>query len=140
MDPYELLLRHGDITLVRTQLPAGEVGRWYPAPRVILIQEGLTQREERCTVMHELIHALRADLHIDDPRLAVRQERTCHEIAARALIPLERLAEQACWASDDHQLAEALDVDLDTLRVFMASLTDCELAAVDGMIDLEETA
>lgn len=141
MDPFALLLQHSDITLVRTALPDGEMGRWYPAQRTIVLHDALTQREARCTLTHELMHALKADFHIDDPWLAGKQERACQELVARALIPLERLATEGRICADDHQLAEVLDVDLDTLRVRIDSLTDGEIAVLHGADeDFEEIA
>lgn len=139
-DPYALLLVHSDITLLRRTLPAGEMGRWYPEQRVIVLSPDLTRAEERCTLFHELVHALGDDCGVEEPWLAGRQEKHCHEMVARALIPLERLIAESQLAADDFQLAEALDVDLNTLQIRAETLTASERAVVRDWTPLEDTA
>lgn len=139
-DPYKLLSIHDDITLLRRPLPGGDMGRWYPEQRVIVLDTNLTANEERCTLMHELIHALQDESGIEDAWFAGRQERACHELVARTLIPLRRLATEARAAADDHQLADALEVDHDTLLHRIRTLTPFERAFIDSLDRMEDTA
>lgn len=139
-DPYKLLSIHSDITLLRRCLPPGELGRWYPEQRVIVLSPTLTQAEERCTLMHELVHALQDDRGIDDTWLNDRQEKACHELVARALVPIERLIAEARQAADEYQLAEALDVDLDTLNHRLRTLSPFERRYLTDAHDMEEIA
>lgn len=140
MDPFEVLKQHLDITLLRTDLPDGTKGYWWPEFRVVMLATGLTQAEERCTLAHELVHAFRGDFHIDDPWLAKRQEQDCELAVARYLIPLDRLATELASRPDDYRLAEALNVDLETLSIRLGHLTPAEINSITGTLCLEETA
>lgn len=142
VDPYAVLLEHPDITLVREDLPRGQRGRWYPQYRVIMVDRGLTAAEERVTVTHELIHALRADEHLPDAWFAGRQEQFCHSTVARLLIPLERLAAALQWGRDEQEYADELGVDVETINARIDGLTDTERAFLQEQVGdaLEDTA
>lgn len=122
-DPYQVLAAHEDITLLHRPLPPGEMGRWYPEQRVIVLSPTLTQAEARCTLMHELLHAVRDEAGVDHGWLSRRQEKHCHTLVARILIPLHRLRDELPRCSDESELAEALNVDVDTLLHRFDSLT-----------------
>lgn len=141
LDPYALLIEHPDITLVFADLPAGERGRWYPDLHVIMLHEGLTQAERRCTLTHELVHRMRGDSHAEGVE-HVRQERSCHNTVARLLIPFPSLLAAMQWGRDPQEIAEELWVDVETLHARIHALSPAESAALtDGLEStLEETA
>lgn len=128
LNPYDLLEEHPDITLVFTRLPGRERGRWYPDLHAIVLAERLTQAERRCTLMHELVHRMRGDNHVDDPHLLGRQERSCHETVARLLIPFDRLQAALQWGRDPQELADELWVDVETLLARIKGLSPVETA------------
>jgi Zn-dependent peptidase ImmA (M78 family) len=127
LDPFQILAEHPDIILIRMPLPPYDMGRWYPSERVIVLDEGLTKAEERCTLLHELVHAIGDDDVLGDCWLGGKQEMRCHARVARLLIPIDRLIAESAQAADDYQLAEALHVDLETLWVRRETLSDLEL-------------
>lgn len=80
-----LAAQHG-IDIVRHQ--GGEKGRWYPTTRTISLRAGLPARAERCTLAHELGHAvLEHDAGAHLPQwLVEKQERAADRWAAETLI------------------------------------------------------
>lgn len=138
MDPYAILAEHNDLSLCITRLPAGERGRWYPDLHVIVIDEGLTQVERRCTLMHELVHRMRGDVHINDDRYLSRQEKSCHLTVARLLIPFSRLYAAMQWGRDPHELAAELWVDVETLHARILSLSESETTRLHAMLNARD--
>lgn len=128
VDPYELLAQHPDLSLCFARLPKGERGRWYPGLHAIVIDERLTQAERRCTLMHELVHRMRGDVHVTDEVAMNRQEKHCHQMVARMLIPFSRLQAAMHWGRDRHELAEELWVDVETLTARVLGLSEAEAA------------
>lgn len=142
VDPYEMLAQHPDLTLLFTRLPEGERGRWYPDLHVIVIDDCLTQAERRCTLMHELVHRMRGDGGtLPDEVLHARQERTCHEMVARLLIPFPSLQAAMQWGRNPQELADELAVDVETLQARISGLSDLEASAlVEADSRLEQSA
>lgn len=126
LDPYAMLDEHPDLSLVIAALPVGERGRWYPALHVIMISDRLNQAERRCTLTHELVHRMRGDVHVSDDVFHNRQEKSCHQTAARILIPFPTLLAAMQWGRDPQELAEELWVDLETLQARICALSESE--------------
>lgn len=91
----EIALEHG-VEVVSHR--GGDKGRWYPARRTISLRADLPARARRCTLAHELGHAvLGHDAGPDLPRWVVeKQERAADRWAAETLI-----------SEDDYKSAEA---------------------------------
>ena len=138
MNPYAFLAEHPDLSMELAPLPPGQRGRWYPDLHVILISNQLTQAERRCTLTHELVHRMRGDLHIDDDLIRNRLERSCHQIAARLLLPLPKLAEVLVWSECPSEAAEALFVDVETLQTRLESLHPAERGFLRRSIAMKE--
>ena len=84
-DLAALAAQHG-IDIVQHR--GGEKGRWYPARRTISLRAGLPARAERCTLAHELGHAVlghEAGAHLPQ-WLVEKQERAADRWAAETLI------------------------------------------------------
>lgn len=90
---------------------------------LIQIREGLSQRERRCTLAHEIVHHERGD---DGTYCSAwhqrKHERAVHLIAARRLLPIDQII-AARWEPDP---AEALWVDDFTLTLRMSHLCPME--------------
>lgn len=73
----------------------GHKGRWYPATRTISLRADLPARARRCTLAHELGHAvLEHDAGPDLPQWVVeKQERAADKWAADLLIDPREYAE-----------------------------------------------
>lgn len=130
--PWGTLARLTDVLVAFEILPSGR-GWWEPDEQVLLLDKRQTRREMRCTVAHELEHIIRGDSAVSDlsPVLHARQEIAACVAAARRLIPLSRLTDALLWTRDEAELAEVLNVDEDTLRIRLISLTPEEHAVVD---------
>lgn len=130
--PWGAIARLQDVLVAFEILPSGR-GWWEPDERVLLLDKRQTQAEMRCTVAHELEHIIRGDIDVSviSPVLQARQEIAACAAAARRLIPLSRLVDALLWSQDEHELAEQLNVDEDTLKMRLVSLTPEEHKLVD---------
>ena len=102
------------------------------AAGLVQIREGLSQRERRVVIAHEIVHCERGDDGIACTRWHLRkQERTVHLLAARRLLPIEEIIAVQC----EPEPAVALWVDDYTLALRMSALDWREremLAEADG--------
>lgn len=130
VDPFAVLKQHPDLSLCVTRLPDGERGRWYPDLHVIVLDDRLTQAERRVTLLHELVHRMRGDTHIDDDLMLNRRERSCHHTVAQMLIPFATLRAAMSYGREPHELAEELWVDVETLQARIMGLSAVESAAL----------
>lgn len=103
--------------------------------RQIWMSAHLLQRERRAALAHELEH-------IHHHRIAnctAKDEAFISQAAARRLIAFDQLADAIVWATNLHELAEELWVDVDTVRTRLLHLHPAErheiarrIAARDG--------
>lgn len=130
--PWRALAQLGDVQL-RFEDLVDDLGYWDPDSRTIVLDRNQTQAERRCTLAHELEHVARGDENIThvSPVLAARQEIAACTRAARRLIPLEALISALLWSQDERELAEVLNVDEDTIRVRLLTLTPGEHSVID---------
>lgn len=130
--PWRHLRRHHPHIHVTTHqpLPAELRAAW--TIDGIWLRPGLTQAERRCALTHEIIH-LERGAPPRHPVLAMMEERTVEQIAARRLITLHALTEALMWVdlADRPALAEELWVDEFTLRIRLSGLTLRERTAVN---------
>lgn len=109
--------------LLQWDSSTGMLGTWDNARAVITLHPAQTQRQRRCTLAHELVHAERGH---DGPCSAV-VEQAVHAEAARRLIALDALGEALAFCGEDaYALAEELWVDLDTLHARLNHLHPSE--------------
>lgn len=114
-------------------------GWWSAEDRVILIDRRLGQAAGRSTIAHESLHAERGDEAGCTPWHDRKQERLVDRLAARRLITLDALADALLWAQDEHELADELWVDVETVRGRLHSLTQEEKDYIDGRIRAAES-
>lgn len=88
------------------------------------------QAERRCTLTHELEHIRRG--HTGG--VSQREEQSVRAAAARRLIPIQALAVAILWSHDEHEVADELWVDVETVRDRLASLDAAETAYVEAVI------
>lgn len=107
------------------------LGHWDSDSRTITLARGLTQRQRRAVLAHELEHASNDDRPLLDAILHARRERATDAAAARRLIPLACLAAALCWTGNERELADELWVDVHTVRVRLAGLTSHERSLLE---------
>jgi Zn-dependent peptidase ImmA (M78 family) len=109
--------------------------------KVILIESAETWPAKRCSLAHAVAHL---DLgHTTTPAGVFErdQEIDANQLAARRLITVEDLAAVLCWTRYDTEIAEELEVDLETLRTRKRHLHPSERAELQRQVLwLEETA
>lgn len=113
----------------------GPMGWCRHSTQEVSIRRGMTTAERRSTLLHEMIHLERGPAIVgfeDQEERIVRQE------TARWLIPLNALADALVWAFDDHEVADILWVDLDTVQTRLAALTPEESDYINGVLDRAE--
>lgn len=137
--PWGQVSRLSDVLVAFVDLPSGTAW-WDPDEQVILLQRGMSRRETRCALAHELEHIRHGDEAIDHVSdvLATRQEIAAHTRAARRLIPLDALIDALLWSQDEQELAEGLNVTVEIVRQRLLTLTPEEHAAVDRRIRIAE--
>lgn len=124
--------------LLVVQAAMGDRGRYYHQQRLVVIHPDLTQAERRSTLAHELVHAERGDEPCVSGWHEGKQERLVSELAARQLISLDRLTDALRWSQDEHELAEELWVDADTVRARLDTLTITEQDHIESRLWAEE--
>lgn len=120
-DPWEHAAEL-EVRILFRDLPDGTWGAWHFPSRTVVLDRGLSQRERRAALAHELVHAERGDACRQDERV----EAEIHGIAARRLIPLDVLGDAVCWAGDLATMADECWVDEETVRVRLEGLTEDE--------------
>lgn len=112
------------VDLHYAELPAGTWG--LSDGRTIWLDEGLSQAERRCTLMHELVHMERGERSCQDDAT----ETHVHVLVARRLIPLALLLSAIVWARDVLELADELWVDVETVQARLDHLHPAERAII----------
>ena len=125
--PWRALGRLSGWSLHWRALPEVMLGFTDHATQTITLDPRQSQAERRCTLAHELEHVRRGPMPID-PRAAAREESAVEQATARALIGLERLGDALAWSLDEHEVAEVLWVDVDTLLTRLQHLHPSERA------------
>ena len=98
---------------------------------LVQIRQGLSQRERRATLAHEIVHYERGDEGVACSRWHLQKlERQVHLVAARRLITIEDLADAVISEPDYHCMAHKLWVDDYTFRLRLAHVTDKERAQI----------
>jgi hypothetical protein len=98
---------------------------------VIALRAGTSSAQRRCTLAHEIVHLERGTA--DCGPWAGREEVLVHREVARRLVPLPLLSSAVRGLGGPAQLpelAQALDVDLETAQCRLAMLTPAERAAL----------
>jgi hypothetical protein len=98
---------------------------------VIALRAGTSSAQRRCTLAHEIVHLERGVA--DCGPWAGREELLVHREVARRLIPLPLLAaavRELGGQAELNELAQVLDVDLETARCRLAMLSNGERAAI----------
>lgn len=114
--PWRHLRSRPDIDLQVEAEGDDILGTWDLGERRIRLHPRASQVQRRCTIAHELVHA---ELGHDGCQNQDVERMVMHE-AARRLISVDALADEALVHEDDLEgLADALWVDLDTLRARM---------------------
>ena len=113
--PWRQLRGMPDVILgFRDDLLSGRAW-WSPAHQVILMAKGLTQRARRTALAHELAHIDLGHAGCHDYPDADRQDQRIHseadQLAARRLIPLDRLVYALKWSRDLEEVADELWVE-----------------------------
>lgn len=108
-------------------LDDGHLGWWCHRSRTIHLEAGLTRRQSRSVLAHEVVHAEHDDRPLLDPVLHARREAATDRAAAARLIDFEQLLDGLLWAASLGELAEHLGVDVHTARVRLSMLTEAEV-------------
>lgn len=104
--------RHGN-------LHPGDFGGYIHHHRLILLDPTLGAVNRRCTLAHELAHAIRGDMPCGNPHFDVRAERAADQIAAKLLIShAEYAAAEALYGAHDGAIARELGVTTHLLAVW----------------------
>lgn len=118
---------------IRDVHPARAV--WLSDSSVIFVDASLSRAEGRCALAHEIAHMDLGHWRTGVRHFDRRLEREADRLAARRLIPFPHLAHALRWSRDDRELAEELNVDLDTIRARLEHLTPDEVDELQQAIE-----
>ncbi len=111
------------LTVEERKLSSRHRGEYHHAERLILLTPGLSHREARCTLTHEIQHALVGDLPTPFGPLHRRQEIRARKGAAHLLIDAGEYA-AAEQLRDGHLRSIAYDLEV-TVRIVNDWRTYC---------------
>ena len=112
------------IRIVEQSLPDGLCGAWHEASRTIFLHDQLNQRQRRCTLCHELIHAKYHDSGCGS-RYGVKCERRCRRETALALIsPVDYGMAEEIYGGAAWPMAVELGVTVQVLMDYRQVLHD----------------
>lgn len=123
--------RHARDLGLTIEFVAGLRARATYSAGLIQIRDGLSQRERRCALAHEIVHVERGDDGVSCSRWHLQKlERQVHLEAACRLIAIEELADAVITEPDYASMATRLWVDDYTFRLRLAYVTDRERAQI----------
>lgn len=132
--PWRALRHLGDsVRLIWTPLEPGTFALT-DGQRRIWMSPDQYQVQRRCTIAHEVAHVELG--HTEG--CTSYDERAATELAARRLIPMERLLDGLRWTQEWEELADELWVDVDTLMARLDTLTDFERGQIAALSLLME--
>ncbi|AOZ48503.1 hypothetical protein A8L58_16000 [Acidipropionibacterium acidipropionici] len=127
-NPWQYLKSRPDITVVWAGLLPGRARGLTDGHSTIWIRTGLTQRERRCTLAHELVHI--AHHHVGHQTPAV--EAQVRVETARAMLPdLAPIIDGLRWGHSWWEIADDLWVTEDVLACRLDHLTPTERRTIE---------
>lgn len=109
------------VEVVTGRLPRGWHGAYDHARRRIVLAPGLSRREERCALTHELQHALAGDVPSPFGLITAKQERRARLGAARLLVDADEYAEaESIFGPHLSAIAHELDVTVQVVADWVA--------------------
>lgn len=137
--PWALLAQMPDVELQWTSDQAvlkGRRARWFPRPRIIVMDKALKRRTARCSLAHEIAHVvLEHPAACDNRFFDQRRELEADRFAARFLLPdLAEVARELATASTYGHAAANLHVTLDMLEARLADLAPREHRLVSDLV------
>lgn len=108
---------------------------WRPK-KTIYLKLGMPLMQARCTLTRELLRLRQPVLVGRSNAAVIRHERALTRATARLLIPLDALVEAIRWVPSCPEQAEALMVDVRTLKARLRWLTEEEWRAVTAIVEV----
>lgn len=103
----------------RKSLRPGDLGGYIHHRQTILLDSTLGSINRRCTLAHELAHAIRGDTPTGNPHFDARAERAADQLAAELLIShAEYAAAEAIYGAHDGAISCELGVTTHLLAVW----------------------
>ena len=121
-----LYMRAGEmgLTVESTDLPRDICGLYDDRHGLILLADWLNQRQRRCTLCHELIHAKHHDPGCGSP-YGIKCERRCRRETALALIsPVDYGIAETVYEGNTWMMAVELGVTIQVLNDYRQLLYD----------------
>lgn len=112
------------LSIASRDLPRDICGLYDDRHRLILLADWLNQRQRRCTLCHELIHARHHDLGCGT-RYGAKCERRCRRETALALIsPVDYGMAETVYEGNTWMMAVELGVTIQVLNDYRQLLYD----------------
>lgn len=129
LDSFRNCAENDRIHIVEQPLPNGLCGAWHEASRTIFLHDRLNQRQRRCTLCHELIHARHHDPGCGS-QYGIKCERRCRRETALALIsPVDYGMAETVYEGNAWMMAVELGVTIQVLEDYRQLLYDSGVCA-----------
>ena len=112
------------LSVVSRDLPRDICGLYDDRHRLILLADWLNQRQRRCTLVHELVHARHHDRGCGTTYGAKAERRARRETALRLINPTEYAIAERMYEGDSFLIAQALDVTVQVVEDYKEMLHD----------------
>lgn len=124
VDSFRNCAENDRIHIVEQPLPDGLCGAWHETSRTIFLHDRLNQRQRRCTLCHELIHARHHDPGCGS-QYGIKCERCCRRETALALIsPVDYGMAETVYEGNAWMMAVELGVTIQVLNDYRRLLYD----------------
>ncbi len=134
--PWRHIAKHFPHVIVCTSYELDRGVRGLVKGNRIWICRTLDQAERRTTLSHEIVHLERGIVrHPPGSRYTLREEKVVDRIAAKRLIPLDRLIDALQWTRHPAEVAEILWTTERIVKCRMEALDPVEVAELEYRLD-----
>ncbi len=107
------------VDVIEHPLPRGRRGHYYHLERLIVLAPGMTARQARCTLTHEVMHAQRGDVWSPSATAMARMERVVNTLTALQLVTVADYARtESLHGPNEAAIAHELNVTTEVVRIW----------------------
>lgn len=116
-DPYEHIANM-DVYLEWGDPGLGNAGLYIHEQKLIILKRGMSHRQERCVLTHEIVHAQFGDSLLDSTIANTKVERRTNRLTAEKLVNKKHLLELIKTSPDPGKWCLELEITPDVLEAF----------------------
>lgn len=110
------------VTIIECPLPSGVCGVYYDMTRTIYLHDKLNNRQQLCTLQHELIHAKYHDMGCGNLFDTMAERRAIRETALSLINPFEYANVEQIYEGNTWHIASELGVTMQVIHDYQQLL------------------